>query len=78
MPHAERTTWAGISSDIAAGVDALRTEGIDLIFTEIGFCMGGRMSFLASMLGLHLAGVIGMYGTLQGPGGGTMRPRRSI
>ena len=66
MPHAEQTTWAGISSDIAAGVDALRREGIDRIFT-IGFCMGGRMSFLASTLGLHLAGVIGMYGTLQGP-----------
>lgn len=66
MPHAERTTWAGISSDITAGVETLRREGIDRVFT-IGFCMGGRMSFLASTLGLHLAGVIGMYGTLQGP-----------
>jgi carboxymethylenebutenolidase len=66
MPHAEQTTWAGISSDIAAGVDALRTEGIDRIFT-IGFCMGGRMSFLAGTLGLGLAGVIGLYGTLAGP-----------
>jgi carboxymethylenebutenolidase len=44
----------------------LRREGIDAVFT-IGFCMGGRMSFLASTLGPHLAGVIGMYGTLQGP-----------
>jgi carboxymethylenebutenolidase len=66
MPHAERTTWAGISSDITAGVETLRREGIDRVFT-IGFCMGGRMSFLASTLGLHLTGVIGMYGTLQGP-----------
>jgi carboxymethylenebutenolidase len=66
MPHVERTTWAGISADIAAGVDALRADGIDHVFT-IGFCMGGRMSFLASTLGLDLAGVIGMYGTLQGP-----------
>jgi carboxymethylenebutenolidase len=66
MPHAERTTWTGISSDIAAGVETLRREGIERVFT-IGFCMGGRMSFLASTLGLHLAGVIGMYGTLQGP-----------
>jgi carboxymethylenebutenolidase len=66
MPHAERTTWAGISSDITAGVETLRREGIERVFT-IGFCMGGRMSFLASTLGLHLAGVIGMYGTLQGP-----------
>ena len=66
MPHAERTTWAGISSDITAGVETLRREGIERAFT-IGFCMGGRMSFLAATLGLHLAGVIGMYGTLQGP-----------
>jgi len=66
MPHAERTTWTGISSDIAAAVEALRREGIDRVFT-IGFCMGGRMSFLAATLGLHLAGVIGLYGTLQGP-----------
>ena len=66
MPHVERTTWAGISADIAAGVHALRADGIDDVFT-IGFCMGGRMSFLASTLGLDLAGVIGMYGTLKGP-----------
>ena len=66
MPHAERTTWAGISSDIIAGVETLRREGMDRVFT-IGFCMGGRMSFLASTLGLHLAGVIGLYGTLKGP-----------
>jgi carboxymethylenebutenolidase len=36
------------------------------VFT-IGFCMGGRMSFLAATLGLGLSGVIGMYGTLVGP-----------
>ena len=66
MPHVEQTTWAGISADIAAGVESLRGDGIDRVFT-IGFCMGGRMSFLASTLGLDLAGVIGMYGTLQGP-----------
>ena len=36
------------------------------VFT-IGFCMGGRMSFLAATLGLDLAGVIGLYGTLVGP-----------
>ena len=66
MPHAERTTWAGIATDIAAGVKALRGDGIERVFTS-GFCMGGRMSFLAATLGLDLAGVIGMYGTLRGP-----------
>jgi carboxymethylenebutenolidase len=72
MAHAGRTTWAGISTDIAAGVTALRADTSTdrpapmRIFT-LGFCMGGRMSFLAATLGLDLAGVIGMYGTLVGP-----------
>jgi carboxymethylenebutenolidase len=72
MPHVQRTTWAGISADIAATVTALRGDpGPDgerplPVFT-IGFCMGGRMSFLSATLGLDLAGVIGLYGTLAGP-----------
>jgi carboxymethylenebutenolidase len=65
MPHVSATTWDGIAADTAGGVSTLRAEGIDRIFT-IGFCMGGRMSFLASTLGLDLAGAIGLYGTLQG------------
>jgi carboxymethylenebutenolidase len=66
MPHVEATTWAGISADIGGGVEALRGDGIAARFT-LGFCMGGRMSFLAATLGLDLAGVIGFYGTLEGP-----------
>ena len=70
-PHAQSTTWAGIGADIAAAVDEVRApdEGRPApaaVFT-IGFCMGGRMSFLAATLGLGLAGVIGLYGTLVGP-----------
>jgi len=66
LPHVTQTTWAGISADIAAAVAALRDDGVERIHT-IGFCMGGRMSFLAGTLGLDLAGVIGLYGTLVGP-----------
>jgi carboxymethylenebutenolidase len=66
MPHAQATTWSGISADISAAVEALRADGARDVFT-IGFCMGGRMSFLASTLGLDLAGVVGLYGTLEGP-----------
>jgi carboxymethylenebutenolidase len=66
MPHVVATTWAGIAADIAAAAAALEVDGIAARFT-IGFCMGGRMSFLASTLGLGLSGVIGMYGTLEGP-----------
>jgi carboxymethylenebutenolidase len=41
----------------------LRGDGarVRSVFT-IGFCFGGRTSFLASTLGLELAGVIGFYG----------------
>jgi carboxymethylenebutenolidase len=71
MPHAARTTWAGIAADIAAGVEGIRAgdgdrPSVSAAFT-IGFCMGGRMSYLAGTLGLGLAGVIGLYGTVVGP-----------
>ena len=65
-PHVTATTWRGISADIAATVAALRDDGVTSVFV-IGFCMGGRMAFLAGTLGLELAGVIGLYGTLVGP-----------
>ena len=70
MPHVQATTWGGISADIAAGAAYLHEHargagdgGPPAVFT-LGFCMGGRMSFLAATLGLDLAGVIGFYGTL--------------
>ncbi len=70
-PHPALTTWAGIRADITAAVEEIRTPedgraAPRSVFT-LGFCMGGRMSFLAGTLGLGLAGVIGMYGTLAGP-----------
>jgi carboxymethylenebutenolidase len=65
LPHVARTTWAGIGEDIAAAAARLRADDVSAVFT-VGFCMGGRMSFLASTLGLDLAGVIGLYGTLVG------------
>jgi carboxymethylenebutenolidase len=71
MRHVQQTTWAGIQADIRAGAGALRDAtpgepGPSSLFT-VGFCAGGRMSFLAGTLGLGLAGVIGFYGTLVGP-----------
>jgi carboxymethylenebutenolidase len=65
MAHVATTSWAGIAADIGSGVGALRDDGVGRIST-IGFCMGGRMSFLAGTLELGLAGVIGLYGTLTG------------
>jgi carboxymethylenebutenolidase len=71
QPHVEQTTWSGITADIVTAVEEMRAPDGDRpaptsVFT-IGFCMGGRMSFLAATLGLDLAGVMGMYGTLVGP-----------
>ena len=79
-PHVGQTTWAGLSADIVAATGFLRGAGgagsnggsqgsgdaPASIFT-IGFCMGGRISFLSSTLGLHYAGVIGFYGFPGGP-----------
>jgi carboxymethylenebutenolidase len=70
MPHVEQTTWGGISADIVAGIEEMQSRDEErpapkAVFT-VGFCMGGRMSFLAATLGHDLAGVIGFYGTLAG------------
>ena len=64
MPHVERTTWDGVSADIAAGAAharTLRPDSLASLFT-IGFCFGGRMSFLSPTLGLGLAGAIASTG----------------
>jgi carboxymethylenebutenolidase len=65
-PHVPATTWPGIAADIRAAVASLRDDGLERVFA-LGFCMGGRMSFLAATLGLGLTGVVGLYGTLEGP-----------
>jgi len=64
MPHVRQTTFAGLAADVHAAAAHLRSgEGgaVRSLFT-IGFCFGGRLSFLSATLGLHLAGVIGFYG----------------
>ena len=77
MPHVNATTWPGISADIAAGAAharTLRPNKAASLFT-IGFCFGGRMTFLSATLGLDLAGAIGFYGPPVGPGrGGSPAP----
>lgn len=70
MPHVSKTTFAGQSADIEAAVRFLRSEvggSASRVFT-VGFCFGGRLSFVAATLGLDLAGVIGFYGVPVGPG----------
>ena len=61
--HAGLTTWAGLQADVAAAAAHLRTSRGAASLFSIGFCFGGRVSFLlASLPELHMAGVIGFYG----------------
>ncbi len=60
-PHVDQTTPKGVQADVAAAVARLRELGCKSIFT-VGFCFGGRNSWLAAASGHGLAGAIGFYG----------------
>jgi carboxymethylenebutenolidase len=63
-PHREQTRPETVALDVAATVRFLRSaEGgaAERVFT-VGFCFGGRSSFLQAAGGLGLDGVIGFYG----------------
>ena len=61
MPHVRQTTSPGVQADVAACVARLRESGCESIFT-VGFCYGGRNSWVAAASGHDLSGVIGFYG----------------
>jgi carboxymethylenebutenolidase len=61
MEHVMQTTPDGVQADVAAAVAHLRAAGCTPIFT-VGFCFGGRNSWLAAAAGHGLAGAIGFYG----------------
>src|SRR6059058_4712243 len=61
MEHVQQTTQAGIQADVAAAVARLRDEDCEAIFT-VGFCFGGRNSWLAAASGHGLSGAVGFYG----------------
>ena len=65
-PHVEATTAEGIHADVRAAADHLRAQGVGSVFT-VGFCFGGRQSWLAAAGGHGLAGAVGFYGR-PGPG----------
>ena len=66
MTHVQRTTGEGVQADTAAAAAWLREAGCTSVFT-VGFCFGGRNSWLAAASGHGLAGAIGFYGR-PGPG----------
>jgi len=62
MGHVQQTTTAGVQADVAAAVEHLRARGCRSVFT-VGFCFGGRQSWLAAASGHGLAGAVGFYGS---------------
>jgi carboxymethylenebutenolidase len=69
MPHVQAVKPSEIQTDVAASVAWLREQGAKRIFT-VGFCMGGRHSWLSAAGGHGLAGAVGFYGrTGEGPDG---------
>jgi carboxymethylenebutenolidase len=65
MDHVAQTTPEGIQQDVRAAVEHLRSPaggGCEVVFT-VGFCFGGRNSWLAAAGGHGLAGAIGFYGS---------------
>jgi len=64
MTHSLETTAEDVQLDIAAAVAFLRSDAggsCRSVFT-LGFCFGGRHSWLATAEGYELAGAIGFYG----------------
>jgi len=61
MEHVEQTTPEGVQADVGAAVEYLRSKGARTVFT-VGFCFGGRNSWLAAAGHHGLAGAIGFYG----------------
>jgi carboxymethylenebutenolidase len=66
QPHVQQTTADGVQADTGAAVAWLRDAGCSSVFT-VGFCFGGRHSWLAAAGGHGLRGAIGFYGR-PGPG----------
>src|SRR5206468_8878560 len=52
-PHFEQTTQAAVQADVGAVVEHLRVNGARAIFT-VGFCFGGRNSWLSAAGGQRL------------------------
>ncbi len=65
---AGQTKWTELQADVTAAAAHLRMRRhVESLFS-IGFCFGGRVSFLlGSLPALRMAGVIGFYGWPVGP-----------
>ena len=62
MPHVEQLTDDAVQADTRAAAEKLRELGCTSLFS-IGFCFGGRASWVAAASGHGLSGAIGFYGS---------------
>jgi carboxymethylenebutenolidase len=60
-PHVDAITPEQVQLDVRTAVEHLRAQGVRKVFT-VGFCLGGRQSWLAAAGGHGLAGAVGFYG----------------
>ncbi len=63
-PHVVQLSLDGVNADVAAAAEFLRSPdgGQPERLYSVGFCVGGRISFLQATNSLGLDGVIGFYG----------------
>jgi carboxymethylenebutenolidase len=61
MEHVRQTTPETVQADVRASAEELRRRGCTTVFS-VGFCFGGRNSWLAAASGHGLAGAVGFYG----------------
>jgi carboxymethylenebutenolidase len=64
QPHVAATRHASLNADVAAAAAYLRSPAggaVKRLYT-VGFCFGGRLSYLQAASGIGAAGVIGFYG----------------
>src|SRR5438876_4078682 len=76
QPHMKALTNEGLEADARATFDLLRNDPVcNGRFASIGFCMGGRVSFLANSI-LPLAAAVSFYGGGIAPGLLARAPRQ--
>ena len=61
LPYVQQTTPENVRDDVAACIAYLKGRGARAVFT-VGFCFGGRHSWLAAADQDGLAGAVGFYG----------------
>ena len=61
MPHLEAITETGLDADARAAHGWLEQEGVGSNTASVGYCLGGRVSFVANS-GLQLKAAVSFYG----------------